>query len=63
MSIFGGRKDKGTTGNSGNASGGGWTLTSVSSGKRAAKAVRLEFKAPRTGDLAHRASKTPKQKR
>ncbi|GAB1642512.1 hypothetical protein [Krasilnikovia sp. MM14-A1259] len=62
MSIFGSRKDKGSSGNTGNASDGGWTLSGTSGGKRAAKAMRMEYTAPRKGDLAHRASRRPGQK-
>lgn len=66
MSIFGGRRDKGTTGNSGTASGGkgsfgGWTLTGTASGndRRKVKTMRTEWTAPRAGDVAHRASRRP----
>lgn len=38
---------------------GGFTV--VNKGRMGAKAVRKEWTAPRTGDLAHRASARPKQ--
>jgi hypothetical protein len=60
MSLINGKADKGLTGNSGNASGGGWTLTGTAGPKKAA-AIRKEWTAPRNGDLAHRASTRPKQ--
>lgn len=63
MGLFNSKASKGTSGNSGNASGGGWTLTGTSSGNdhRKVKTTRTEWKAPRTGDLAFRSSKRPKQ--
>jgi hypothetical protein len=55
-------RDKGTTGNSGNASGGRWTLTGTAGAAQKLGSMRKEWTGPRTGDLAHRASKRPSSK-
>lgn len=61
MGLF--NKDKGTTGNSGTAGSGGWTLTGTARGKSKTKAIRMEWTAPRAG-RGRFAAKTrrPKQK-
>jgi hypothetical protein len=41
--------------------GGGFTLTGTANGKQKVKAMRREWKAPRSGDLAHRTAHRPKQ--
>jgi hypothetical protein len=61
MGLF--SSNKGVSGNSGNASGGRWNLTRSADAKRAVGAIRKEWKAPRSGDLAHRASHRPGHKK
>jgi hypothetical protein len=63
MGLFNNRKNT-VSGNSGNASSGGWTLTGTCFGPGKGPKIgsmRKEWKSPRSGDLAHRASKRPKQ--
>jgi hypothetical protein len=62
MGLFGGKK--GISGNSGNASNGGWTLTGTAFGPGKGPKVgsmRKEWKSPRSGDTFRAKSKRPKQ--
>jgi hypothetical protein len=62
MGLLSNRKNP-VTGNSGTVSS-GWTLTGTSFGPGKGPkvaAIRKEWKAPRSGDLAHRASRRPRQ--